>query len=187
MEMGPPVSLLTSNYAMPLDPSTARCIIRPMEEVDLRRVFAWRNAEPIHRWMFNPAPIEWDTHRAWFERACQNPRKHLLIFQADGEAAGFAQFGESGCGRIADWGFYTGTDTPKGFGHVLCRHALAYGFTKLGLHKVNGQVLAGNLASRRLHERLGFRPEGALRDQHFDGMRYHTVYCFGLLNEEWHS
>jgi UDP-4-amino-4,6-dideoxy-N-acetyl-beta-L-altrosamine N-acetyltransferase len=54
------------------------------------------------------------------------------------------------------------------------------------LHKLCGQALAFNERSIRFHQNLGFRREGVLRQQHFDGEQYHDVVCFGLLASEWH-
>jgi UDP-4-amino-4,6-dideoxy-N-acetyl-beta-L-altrosamine N-acetyltransferase len=74
---------------------------------------------------------------------------------------------------------------PKGTGRALAQVALAHAFGAMALHKVCGQAIAGNQRSIDLHLALGFRQEGLLRDQHFDGQHYHGVVCFGLLQSEW--
>jgi RimJ/RimL family protein N-acetyltransferase len=45
--------------------------------------------------------------------------------------------------------------------------------------------LAYNARSIQFHKTLGFQQEAILRDQHFDGERYHHVIGFGLLGHEW--
>jgi RimJ/RimL family protein N-acetyltransferase len=72
-------------------------------------------------------------------------------------------------------------------GRALGNATLHYGFIELGLHKICGQALDFNERSIRFHERLGFKQEGVLQDQHYDGQNYHAVVCFGLLAEEWHN
>jgi UDP-4-amino-4,6-dideoxy-N-acetyl-beta-L-altrosamine N-acetyltransferase len=161
--------------------------VRPMLHSDLERVLGWRNHPEVRRYMYTQQEIALDEHRKWFERTLQDRKKHLLIYESCGESLGFVNIGELGCGHIADWGFYAAPDAPRGTGRQLGSAALQHAFGDLHLHKVCGQVLAVNERSLRFHESLGFRPEGVLRDQHFDGERYHDIVCFGLLRDEWHS
>ena len=124
-------------------------------------------------------------HQNWFERSIQNPRLHLLIYQDNHTAIGFAQLSVLSCGGIAEWGFYVAPDAPKGSGRGLGKHTLLYAFTELSLHKVYAQTLASNERSIQFHQALGFQPEGTLRNQYFDGEHYHDLLCFGLLAQEW--
>jgi RimJ/RimL family protein N-acetyltransferase len=94
-------------------------------------------------------------------------------------------FTQTGNGGIADWGFYMAPDAPKGSGRQLGLVSLSQAFTKLNLHKVCGEALAYNNRSILFHQALGFQQEGTLRDEHFDGERYHNVIRFGLLSHEW--
>lgn len=157
-------------------------LVRTMRHEDLKQVWSWRNEWRVRRYMFSQDEIEWEAHQLWFERATQDPLKHLLIVEIDGLSAGFVSFSESGSGRIADWSFHTATDSPKGYGRLLCSAALNYGFHSLNLHKVCGRVLGNNEGSLRLHRLLGFTLEGVMRDGYHDGHNYFEVYCFGIFN-----
>lgn len=156
-----------------------------MAASDLDCVLAWRNHPDIRRYMYNQHEIGLSEHQAWFERTVCDSRKHLLIFESDGEARGFVSFTRLASDGVADWGFYVAPDAPKGSGYQLGKAALDHAFGALRLHKVCGQALAFNERSIAYHLRLGFREEGVLRDQHFDGSRYHAIVCFGLLKDEW--
>lgn len=156
-----------------------------MVPADLARVLAWRNHPDVRRHMYTQHEITLNEHQLWFGRALQNPRKHLLIFEWGQQPLGFINFSELAIGGIADWGFYAAPDAPKGSGRRLGHAALGHAFTELKLHKVCGQALACNKRSIHIHRALGFQQEGTLRDQHFDGERYHHVMCFGLLSHEW--
>jgi UDP-4-amino-4,6-dideoxy-N-acetyl-beta-L-altrosamine N-acetyltransferase len=68
---------------------------------------------------------------------------------------------------------------------MLGAEALRYAFEMLKVHKVFGQTIGGNIRGIRFHRRMGFREEGVLREQHFDGEQYHDIVCFGLLRDEW--
>lgn len=159
--------------------------IRPMAHADLARVLAWRNHPDVRRYMFTQHEITLDEHQRWFERTVPDPNKHLLIFEVDHHPLGFVNINMTGNGGIADWGFYVAPDAPKGSGRQLGCAVLNHAFTQLKLHKVCGQALAYNQRSILFHQSLGFQQEGTLRDQHFDGERYHHVIAFGLLSHEW--
>lgn len=160
-------------------------IIRQMESTDLPRVLEWRNSPEIKRFMYTQHHISLEEHTAWFERASRDPKRHLLIFELNNVPLGFINIHEKIEGGIADWGFYTAPDLEKGSGSKLGSAGLLYAFSFLKLYKLNGQALGYNHKSIRFHERLGFKKEGILRDQHFDGKSYHDVICFGLLSSEW--
>lgn len=79
--------------------------------------------------------------------------------------------------------------TPARWGQGLMREVLPvlvrHGFEVLGLHRMEARIDPGNVASIKLVERLGFKPEGALRDRtlHADGSR-EDLLLFGLLRPE---
>lgn len=158
-----------------------------MAPADLTLVLAWRNHPDVRRYMYSQHEITPAEHQHWFERSMPDPRKHLLIFEVDHQPVGFVNFNEIGAGRIADWGFYAAPRAPRGSGQQLVRAALDHAFVQLRLHKVNGQALTYNERSIQLHLSLGFQQEGILRDQHFDGERFHHVVCFGLIQHEWQA
>ncbi|MGN2624135.1 UDP-4-amino-4,6-dideoxy-N-acetyl-beta-L-altrosamine N-acetyltransferase [Stutzerimonas balearica] len=156
-----------------------------MSPVDLECVLAWRNHPEVRRYMYTRHEITLEEHAGWFERASKDPGRHLLIFE-DGEVPlGFINLQQIAPGGIAEWGFYAAPDAPKGTGRQLGRVALRYAFDEVGFHKLCGQALAFNERSIRFHRSMGFREEGVLRQQHFDGQHHHDVVCFGLLAGEW--
>ena len=58
-------------------------------------------------------------------------------------------------------------------------------FEELRYQKCLVGVHSNNAASVALHEKLGFKREGTLRRMVYTGGRYHDVYHYGLLKEEW--
>ena len=119
-----------------IERATDKSLIRPMTHSDVERVLAWRNDPEVRRYMYTQHEITLTEHRAWFEQALQNPRKHLLIFEFDNQPLGFVNFNELASGGIADWGFYAAPDAPKGSGRKLGQAALQYAFTQLKLYKI---------------------------------------------------
>lgn len=156
-----------------------------MSEADLEMVLAWRNHPKVRRFMYTRHVINLDEHTKWFEDASADSKRHLLIYQVGIKAQGFINIHELAPGGIANWGFYVAPDAPKGTGSALGSAALRHAFQALKLHKLCGQTIASNKRSIRFHLRLGFSKEGTLQQQHFDGEKYHDVWCFGLLAHVW--
>ena len=154
---------------------------------DLEQVLTWRNHPDIRRYMYTQHEISLEEHTRWFERASQDGKRHLLVYEQDTIPLGFISVHEIAGGGIADWGFYVAPDAEKGTGMQLGQAALLYAFKEAGLHKLCGEALIYNERSIGFHQKLGFTREGTLRDQHFDGHGYHDVVCFGLLASEWQS
>ena len=157
--------------------------IRPMIAADLERVLAWRNHPDIARCMRQPEPISPQAHADWFARCQELDSRHLLIFETNAVPSGFVQLSIEQ--DIADWGFYTAPNAPRGTGRGLGRAALDHAFGPLGLAKVCGQVLATNPRSMRFHEALGFHREGVLRAQQNTPAGRVDLVCYGLLTSEW--
>jgi len=75
----------------------------------------------------------------------------------------------------------------RGYATEAARAMLAFGFDTLGLHRVWAECVAGNLASRRVLEKLGMTLEGRLREnKHIDG-RWHDTLIYAILEHEHHS
>lgn len=159
--------------------------LRLMTESDLEQVLQWRNHPDVRRYMYTTHEIKPEEHRNWFSGAVKNPSVSLLIYEHFGADSGFVNITRSRCQEVADWGFYLSPTARKGVGRSLGKEALSYAFGQLRLHKVCGQAIGFNERSIGFHRALGFKEEGRLRDQHFDGVAYHDVVCFGLLNHEW--
>lgn len=168
---------------MTAPPSSGR--VRPLTADDLATVLAWRNHSHVRQYMLTQHEISLAEHRAWFERVVNDPAKRALIFEEGGRPLGFVHFSGVAPDGVADWGFYTAPDAPKGTGSKLGQAALALAFDTLGLHKVCGQVLISNAASIAFHQRLGFRLEGNLREQHRSADHHEDILCFGILSHEW--
>lgn len=159
--------------------------LRRMQADDLEQVLSWRNHVDVRRYMYTQHEITFEEHSQWFTRASQDSNKHLLIFEIERVPLGFINIHQVAEGGIADWGFYAAPKSPKGTGKALGLAALKYAFEDIGLHKLCGQALGHNERSMKFHKSLGFKAEGVLRQQHFDGQNYHDIHCFGILASDW--
>lgn len=167
--------------------NTSTSFVRPMAEKDLSTVLSWRNHPEVRRFMYTQHEITLQEHTQWFECCQPDPLRQLLVFEHQDVPAGFIHFTQQSHQQIADWGFYLAPDAAKGTGSLLGFHALNYAFCELRLHKVCGQAIGYNDKSIRFHLKMGFQQEGTLRDQYYDGQNFHSIACFGLLAQEWHT
>jgi ribosomal-protein-alanine N-acetyltransferase len=62
---------------------------------------------------------------------------------------------------------------------------LTFGFTELGLHRVEAVIDEANSRSKGLLLKLGFTYEGRLRERYYFRDRFEDEYYYGLLKHEW--
>lgn len=159
--------------------------LRLIDKQDLDLLLEWRNSVQVRQFMYSTHEINRDEHFRWYESVRSADDRYPRIFTLAGKPVGFVNIGPVRAGGVADWGFYTAPDAPRGTGRKMGECALDFAFSELQLHKICGEALSANEASRNYHRRLGFRQEGELKDNHFDGSNYHNVICFGLTINEW--
>ena len=134
----------------------AGCIAPAVAE-DCRLLFEWRNHADIRRFMFNPQPLVWAEHAAWFARQLDNPDFKMLVYRENGRPKGYVSFKKQPAPDDTwEWGFYAAPDAERGTGSRMGQLALAWAFEHLGARQVVGRVLPHNAASLKMHEKLGF-------------------------------
>jgi ribosomal-protein-alanine N-acetyltransferase len=79
--------------------------------------------------------------------------------------------------------------SPEYWGQGLMPEALRavvrYGFEEMGLNRVEATTHTENLRSQRVLEKLGFQPEGILREFYCRDEIYNDQVQFSLLRREW--
>jgi len=163
----------------------SNCRLRYLHVSDLPMMLDWRNHPDIRRWMYTGHEITPEEHRRWYEQTSKDKNRVLLVFERDQTAQGFVNLRRISDWGLGEWGFYVAPNSEKGTGSVMGGMALRYAFESLRLKKLCGEVISSNSRSIRFHQRLGFRREGILREQHFNGKSYEDIHCFGLLAREW--
>jgi len=78
--------------------------------------------------------------------------------------------------RRKHWGQGFGTDALR----LICR----FGFRSMSLHRIEAIVVVGNVGSRKVLEKAGFRAEGRNRKSARLGERWIDAWRFGLLRGE---
>ncbi len=73
----------------------------------------------------------------------------------------------------------------KGYGSSAMQILLKFGFIEKRLNKYVGSVIEGNEGSIKMHEKLGCKQEGVLRQSIYTNGKYCDEIMFGLLKEEY--
>ena len=139
--------------------------------------------------------------RIWLDDSAQRPLstgrvESLLLregwclwsIEADGAFVGVASLYEPDLARgAARFSIVIGDKTQwnRGLGTSVTAAVLAHGFTELGLHKIESDYIAPNVASARIHDRCGFTVEGRFRDDAWRQGRWVDRIWLSVLRSEW--
>jgi RimJ/RimL family protein N-acetyltransferase/uncharacterized protein (DUF952 family) len=86
----------------------------------------------------------------------------------------------------ADVGLWIGLPSHgKGYGTLAVRWLVDYGFTRLGLEKIEACIYTGNMASRRVFEKNGFILEGTLRKATLKRGQWQDDWRVGITREDY--
>ena len=72
----------------------------------------------------------------------------------------------------------------RGLGTAITRRVMDHAFENLGLHKVNSDYLEPNIASRVMHQRVGFVEEGRFRKDALRRGRWVDRIWLSLLSDD---
>lgn len=130
--------------------------LRPVTASDTQQIFDWRNQPHIRAASHTQAPLVWQDHVAWAGRALQRKETFWRIYQEGGHDLGAVMVTNQG-GGLCQWSFYIGApDAPRGAGGRMLAMVLGELPAVTDALIIEGEVLEGNAASARLHQRLGF-------------------------------
>ena len=88
--------------------------------------------------------------------------------------------------KIASIGYWLGEEFQgKGIVTKACQEILKQGFTELGLNRIEIKCATGNQKSQAIAKRLGFTKEGILRQAELVNGKFHDLYLYSLLKQEW--
>lgn len=168
--------------------------LRAMERTDLPRFVAWLNDPEVRRGISQFLPMSQAQEERWFETVLELPREEQP-FAVDVRRRRWALVGSCGLfrfdrqARSAELGIMVGEKSlwGRGYGTATMRTLVRHGFDTLNLNRIYLRVYESNLRAMRVYDRVGFREEGRLRQDHFADGRYEDTVIMGLLREEWRA
>ena len=86
----------------------------------------------------------------------------------------------------AEIGYWIDGDyVGKGIMTECVKAMIRYGFNELNLHRIQIRCDSVNVKSKAIPERLGFRLEGVVREDHKKGDSFSDGLIYGILRNEW--
>lgn len=169
--------------------TTERLLLRPFVAADgpavERLAGAWEVAETTLN-IPHPYPEEggaaWiDTHAAAWEEA---ERLTLAICLADtpDEVVGAISLSVAREHARAELGYWIGADMwGRGYATEAGQAIVTFGFTTLGLNRIQARHFVRNPASGRVMQKLGMRFEGVMRQAYRRWDRFEDVAMYAIL------
>jgi [ribosomal protein S5]-alanine N-acetyltransferase len=121
-------------------------------------------------------------------RAQDDPRSEYYLAittHTSDRLIGFARLGLSGV-KAAKLGFAVIADEwSHGYATDAARTLTTFAFRELGLHRVTAAIGPTNMPSMLLVTKLGFIPEGRLRDHVFTNGGWRDSMLYSVLADEW--
>ncbi len=173
---------------------TERLLLRALEARDAEAVVQGAGDRRVARYLIAvPSPYPIALARAWVSaRAAWWHEGRGVTFaitrRDEDELLGSVSLRRYARDRRAELGYWLAASAwNRGYASEATRAAVAFGFGELGLARIYAQVLAGNVASMRVLEKLGMIREGTKRQHVKKGNKLHDIVIYGLLREEWES
>jgi RimJ/RimL family protein N-acetyltransferase len=167
-------------------------VLRPIALTDLDFVGTLRNNLAIER-AASPSPpvphvreeFEANLNNPVTRLACSDGRPSSIEFlcEIEGEAAGVGGLYEIDLyARHAEVGvsFAEGPWRGHGYGELVHRVLIEYGFNDLNLQRILASVHADNTGVLRLCEKLGFELEGVRKEFRWVNGRYVDLHLFSM-------
>lgn len=139
--------------------------------------------QPWMPWAKNPSPDEQSAFVTHAERQWEACLAWNFTIFLDAEIIGSIGLDNyQPLIKTCELGYWLRTDRA---GHGYMTEAglsvVDLAFDRLDIHRIQLHAAVGNLASRRVAEKLGFQSEGIQRDGSKGAFEWHDTYMFGLL------
>lgn len=166
-----------------------RVRLRRMGPEDASDVVRMRRDPEVQAQLFSERPPTVDEHLRWLAEIGARGDRHefMIVDRASGRSVGTIGLSHiDPRHRHAEYGVVIGDPGArgKGFASEASRLLLDYAFGALGLHRVYLHVLVGNEPALRLYRRVGFEPEGVLREHVWKGGGFRDVAVMAILAGE---
>ncbi len=156
---------------------TASLTLRPAAEGDCRFYYTLVNDPDVRRNSIQTAPIPWDQHQGWFARRLASADSRLWVMTAADLPVGQVRLDRHDGRAHIDYSLDP-LVRGRGWGSAIIMLGLAAFFREHDM-PVRAEVKSGNLASRAIFEKLGFRAVPAGQDEMMAFEMNRTMFAAG--------
>lgn len=166
--------------------------LRAMSVDDIEKTYKWHNDQEIKLlYSSHPFAVSLDNEKEWYRKILSS-NIPVSVFGIElvetGELIGIASLKDINMiNRCGEFGMYVGEKKlrGKGISEAVTPLILDYAFNKLGLNRVYSKFIEGNIPSKKLCKRFGFRKEGLLRQSLFRNGKYINEMVYSILRSEY--
>ena len=187
----PPPEIAELSYMEPVVIKTPRLQLKGLTPVIIHHLFNTLSKEEIMQF-FGTDEKGYAHYLEMHEQGMETHRITLFVFllisDTTGETIGECGFHTFNKTHARAEVFYTlrhESDKRKGYMTEALEAVLNFGFTQLGLQRVEALVDSQNTASVRLLEKYGFTKEGTIRAHYRVNGVNEDSDCYSLLSREW--
>jgi uncharacterized protein (DUF952 family)/RimJ/RimL family protein N-acetyltransferase len=172
-------------------------ILRPIQPGDADILFPMVYHSPVTDTLLWDGPDSLDEYRQGMAKRAENSGRedyHSFTIVAGDDIVrdsavpvGSASIDlEPGQKLRADMGLWIGLPYHgKGYGTLTVRWMVDYGFTRLGLEKIEACIYTGNMASRLIFEKNGFILEGTIRKATLKRGQWQDDWRMGITRQDY--
>lgn len=170
----------------------AEVTLRPLTLADTSNIVRWRNQPEVYKNLYSQELITEEQHTNYYHKYVETGlvRQFIIVANLDGEPVDIGTVFLKGIdlvSRKAEYGLFIGElkARGKGYASAIASAALDIAFGELGLNRVYLSVFIENIPAIKSYENAGFKNEGILRQDFFDGNNYHDICVMSILRSEW--
>ena len=155
----------------------------------LAAIVHWRNDSAVNRYL-RQGIRTLDEVQEWYTQYFARPENKLFAVYADKILIGYCTLEHlDTTHRNCEIGIVIGNPAywNKGLGAIAVRHLTTLAFTVYHLHRVYAVIQGGNIASRRCFEKVGYQPEGRLREARYVHGEFIDLHYYAVLEQEWRT
>ncbi|MBO8182768.1 MAG: GNAT family N-acetyltransferase [Archaeoglobus sp.] len=178
---------------MKLEIEGVRIRLRKLKISDARDIYDNIRDEEVVRWLLRILdPYSFNDALKFIRRTQYRIRKNKgyafgIVLKETGRVVGVVDlFNIDWENRNAEMGYWLGRRYwNRGLMTEAVKLALKFAFQDLKLHRVSATIFEGNLASRRVLEKAGFKLEGKRREARLKFGRWQNELIYGILKSEY--
>jgi diamine N-acetyltransferase len=169
---------------------TERVLLKPAEESDLKDLLELQWEKDLMKHMiFKPLSIE--NQMEWFKSLGKENLAFTIFVKSrkNKDLVGLATLNQiNHIHQRASWGMKLKSNIQsKGIGFESSLILINFAFSQLNLMKIHADVIAENIVSRKLAEKVGTKEEGFLINHYFQNGKFRNAILYGILKEDFYK
>ena len=166
-------------------------IFRAIEEKDLQLIVQWRNNPDNNYYFYEHEPLSLSMQKIWYDKYLKSidTDKIFIIDEiSTSETIGMVSvYHIDYRSKKAEWGRLLLVEKArgKGYGKEIEKTIYSYVFNYLNLNKLFCEIYSFNTPVINLHEKMGCKVDGILRQHIYRHGKYQDVTTMSILKEEY--